>query len=143
MPRLHRILLASVSVLAFSVWMFWYQSNWKWMLISMLVATPIMIIDTIIRQPTKLQALLLISQLGLYLALFIYGFARLYEERGLIKFGHVIHSFHDSIYFSVVTWTTLGAGDLLPTEELKSWVAIQALYSYFLWQYSFRQYSYN
>lgn len=101
------------------------------MLISLLVATPIMIVDTIIRQPSRIRALALISQLGLYLAFFIYAFARLYEQIGLIKSGVVVHSFHDSLYFSVVTWTTLGAGDLLPVENLKYWVAIQALYSYF------------
>ena len=97
----------------------------------MLIATPIMIIDTIIRQPTKLKAASLISQLGLYLALFINVFARFYQELGLIKSGVVVHSFSDALYFSVATWTTLGAGDLTPVAELRFWVVTQALYSYF------------
>jgi hypothetical protein len=65
------------------------------------------------------------------LILFVYGFAKLYEEIGLLKSGSVIHSFQESLYFSIVTWTTLGAGDLLPVQELKIWVATQALFSYF------------
>lgn len=36
----------------------------------------------------------------------------------------------NSIYFSVVTWTTLGYGDFKPTNELKVWVMAEALMGY-------------
>ena len=39
-------------------------------------------------------------------------------------------SYVDSIYFSIVTWTTLGYGDFKPTENLRLIAAIQAFLGY-------------
>ncbi len=36
----------------------------------------------------------------------------------------------NAIYFSVVTWTTLGYGDFRPIDELKIWVMVEALMGY-------------
>lgn len=36
----------------------------------------------------------------------------------------------DSLYFSIVTWTTLGYGDFQPKPELRLLAALQAVYGY-------------
>lgn len=56
---------------------------------------------------------------GLY---YVYG---LHSEAGLIR-----HDILTSIYFSVVTWTTLGYGDLQPLQELRMVAALEALMGY-------------
>jgi hypothetical protein len=65
-----------------------------------------------------------------YLPLYIYSFARIYEEGGLIYSGNIIHEFYPSLYFSVVTWTTLGYGDYQPSESVQLWAAGQAFFGY-------------
>jgi len=39
-------------------------------------------------------------------------------------------SLAEAIYFSVVTWTTLGFGDFRPTEAARIWVMVEALIGY-------------
>jgi hypothetical protein len=39
-------------------------------------------------------------------------------------------SFWDALYYSIVTWTTLGYGDIVPVRELRMFAAIEALYGY-------------
>ena len=39
-------------------------------------------------------------------------------------------SFSQAIYFSIVTWTTLGYGDLTPTEASMPWAMIEVLLGY-------------
>ncbi|MDH3346490.1 MAG: ion channel [Desulfobulbaceae bacterium] len=56
---------------------------------------------------------------GLY---YVYG---LHSVQGIIK-----HDFLTSLYFSVVTWTTLGYGDLQPINELRMVAAMEALMGY-------------
>ena len=41
--------------------------------------------------------------------------------------GIVSESFSDALYFSLATWTTLGAGDLMPSTALRLLVTIEAL----------------
>ena len=38
--------------------------------------------------------------------------------------------FADAVYFSVVTWTTLGYGDILPRSDFRLFAAIEAIYGY-------------
>jgi len=60
-------------------------------------------------------------------------FAGLYRVNGLVNgitsmpplLGH-----GTAIYFSVVTWTTLGYGDLRPTESMRLFAALQAALGY-------------
>jgi hypothetical protein len=60
-------------------------------------------------------------------------FSFVYYAVGIIdtSSGEVIkHDWLNAIYFSVITWTTLGYGDFKPVEELKIWVMIEALMGY-------------
>jgi hypothetical protein len=36
----------------------------------------------------------------------------------------------DALYFSVITWTTLGYGDFIPSAECRPWAAAEALTGY-------------
>lgn len=44
--------------------------------------------------------------------------------------GIVLHDFATSLYFSVVTWTTLGFGDFSPVPELRVTASLEALIGY-------------
>jgi hypothetical protein len=60
-------------------------------------------------------------------------FAVVYHSFGIIdtSTGETIQpDWLNAIYFSVVTWTTLGYGDFKPTELVKAWVMIEALMGY-------------
>lgn len=58
-------------------------------------------------------------------------FAVLHLHAGLIMDDAPVTSLPIAIYFSVVTWTTLGFGDVLPATEIGRWlVVIEALFGY-------------
>ena len=60
-------------------------------------------------------------------------FALIYKSFGVIPPGKEEAeqlSWLDSIYFSVVTWTTLGYGDFRPSNEIKLWVIAEAILGY-------------
>ena len=66
----------------------------------------------------------------LYIALpyvTIFAFATLYQRAGILYGQEISFSPVDALYFSVVTWTTLGYGDFQPTESLRLLAAFQAL----------------
>lgn len=63
--------------------------------------------------------------LSIYVTLF--AFASLYQRAGLIYHGEISHEPFDALYFSIVTWTTLGYGDFQPVESLRLLAAFQAL----------------
>ncbi|WP_244951681.1 ion channel [Pseudoalteromonas luteoviolacea] len=71
-----------------------------------------------------------------FLTLLVFGlfniflFAVFYNISGLVFDGNVIYEFSTSFYFSIVTWTTLGYGDVLPIEEIRLIAASQALLGY-------------
>lgn len=59
--------------------------------------------------------------------------ALIYEEVGLMPSGEEdVHmpSFSDGLYFSIVTFTTLGYGDFAPVEKFRLMSALQAVYGY-------------
>ena len=58
------------------------------------------------------------------------SYAKLYEKHGLLNNGAVVHDFQVSLYFSVVTFTTLGYGDFQPTETIRLWAASEAILGY-------------
>ncbi|MCA0899739.1 ion channel [Microbulbifer agarilyticus] len=60
----------------------------------------------------------------------IAGFAALYEREGIVCEGSLIKDAYTSFYFSVVTWTTLGFGDCVPTSHIRHWAALQAILGY-------------
>lgn len=57
----------------------------------------------------------------------IFIFADLYGLIGINTAEGTTRDAVDCIYFSIVTWTTLGYGDFSPTESLRIPAAIQAL----------------
>ncbi|PHS69206.1 MAG: hypothetical protein COB23_07120 [Methylophaga sp.] len=69
------------------------------------------------------------------LPLLIRYFALIYKSFGVVTpvSGGVLVKLNwlDSIYFSVVTWTTLGYGDFRPdTDQVKLFVMVEALLGY-------------
>ncbi len=67
------------------------------------------------------------------LFLMIIVFARAYQEHGLLHANNVQvpesdHFTH--LYFSMVTWTTLGFGDFKPTADAQAWAALEGLCGY-------------
>ena len=66
------------------------------------------------------------------LLLTIATFTAIYEMEGIVCSGDVVKNVYDSAYFSIVTWTTLGYGDCLPTENIRHLAAMQALVGYFM-----------
>ena len=57
----------------------------------------------------------------------IIGFAAHYLHLGIMYSGDIVHEPAASLYFSVVTWTTLGYGDFQPAEAVRGLAASQAL----------------
>jgi len=66
----------------------------------------------------------------------IYCFSNIYIERGIITDdpvthdSYITHDSYDAIYFSIVTWTTLGYGDFRPTPDARAWAAAEAFSGY-------------
>lgn len=60
-------------------------------------------------------------------------FALVYKAYGIIDTsnGETINpDWLNALYFSVVTWTTLGYGDFKPIDDVKVWVMAEALMGY-------------
>jgi hypothetical protein len=58
-------------------------------------------------------------------------FAAVYKYFGLIVDGHIIEpSWTEGLYFSIVTWTTLGYGDIQPVEPMRLVAAFEAYIGY-------------
>lgn len=70
---------------------------------------------------------------GSYIAGAILYFAFFYRQFGMVDTSDnktVVHDVGSSLYFSVVTWTTLGYGDLKPTLSSRPIAAAEALFGY-------------
>jgi len=63
--------------------------------------------------------------------LFVVAYAWAYQLVGIMRDGKITTDFVDCIYFSAITWTTVGYGDIVPTSEARLWAASEALLSYF------------
>ena len=59
-------------------------------------------------------------------------FAIIYYHNGIIdsQSKNIIYDLSTSIYFSIITWTTLGYGDFIPTEQSRIFASIEALLGY-------------
>ena len=60
----------------------------------------------------------------------IYIFASIYRQLGLTAPDELPLRVIDYYYFSVVTWTTLGFGDITPNLDTRVYAAVQALLGY-------------
>jgi len=61
----------------------------------------------------------------------IFLFAGIYRGYGLIgNNGNIINEPLTALYFSIVTWTTLGYGDYQPREEIQLIAAFQSILGY-------------
>ena len=77
---------------------------------------------------TLLMFCMMLLQLLLFINLY---FAVLYAEIGIVdNEGRVTKDYGDCLYFSVVTFTTLGYGDFHPTVAARKLVCVQALLGY-------------
>lgn len=60
-------------------------------------------------------------------------FALIYRATGIIDTSSneiITPDWLNAIYFSAVTWTTLGFGDFRPIDQAKPWVIVEALMGY-------------
>lgn len=75
----------------------------------------------------------LLFWIPLFLVFGLLLYAGYYMQFGLVRTenGDVFYpSFSDALYFSIVTFTTLGYGDLVPREEYRLLSAFQAIFGY-------------
>lgn len=64
-------------------------------------------------------------------AIAIVMFAKMYQSLGLISpDGRTVDDFLSCLYFSLVTWTTLGYGDFQPSSSARAFAATEALLGY-------------
>lgn len=60
----------------------------------------------------------------------IFLFANIYSLLGITSSAGLTKDSFDCLYFSIVTWTTLGYGDFSPTESARFLAATEALLGY-------------
>jgi voltage-gated potassium channel Kch len=76
--------------------------------------------------------------ISIFAAIMIIGFADDYHSYGLtVTVSDAINgdaketlSLFDYLYFSIITWTTVGYGDLVPTKASRIFAATEALFGY-------------
>ncbi len=73
---------------------------------------------------------LLLFVIILSIPFFVIEFALIYADLGIISANGVKPDALDYLYFSVVTFTTLGYGDFQPTEAARLFAAVEALVGY-------------
>ena len=89
-------------------------------------------IRTVLQGPERI--LLRLGLLALDVVLLILAFATMYQRLGIINTtvegSPVTHNFVTSIYYAIVTFTTLGYGDFQPTPDARPIAALQAITGY-------------
>lgn len=61
----------------------------------------------------------------------ILGYADIFRRLGLVEpNGTITHSALDRLYFSIVTWTSVGYGDLRPLRDGRPFAAAECLLGY-------------
>ena len=61
----------------------------------------------------------------------IFSFASVYRHTGIESMdGEIISNTHDAVYFSIITWTTVGYGDMVPVYDSRLIAAAQGLLGY-------------
>jgi hypothetical protein len=107
-----------------------------WMIPVYMIFMLYIFITSIIKYPahTKFnRSFIILFDLTMVVIVSILVCAVQYKEIGIISpSGEISHSPFDALYFSIVTWTTLGYGDFQPTPELRIWAACEALMGYII-----------
>ena len=70
--------------------------------------------------------------LGSASILLIWSFSFIYSFYGLNGPHGIDKQLSTALYFSIVTWTTLGYGDFSPSPDIRLWAAAEALLGYFI-----------
>lgn len=80
--------------------------------------------------PTNKAILCLLASGGI----FIVTYAELLSKAGIIQgqTGWQTHHFATALYFSLISWTTVGYGDYYPSTQAQAVVAVEALSGFFL-----------
>jgi hypothetical protein len=68
--------------------------------------------------------------LSMVVASILILYADVYAELGLLQGEDIVQDRWDFLYFSIVTWTTLGYGDLRPSPASRLFAASEALLGY-------------
>jgi hypothetical protein len=79
---------------------------------------------------TPTEAITACVHLAICAAGLISIYATAYKEFGLIDGDTSVRNAKDFLYFSIVTWTTLGYGDIKPTIGSRLFAASEALFGY-------------
>jgi hypothetical protein len=130
MINLRKILILVSSFPATAVWFALYFQEWKSMIVCLVVASFIMIIAAYIEKAAVQRIREIAFILVFYIPFLLFAYAKLYQQAGLYLNSEIVYSLKSAIYFSIVTWTTLGYGDYQPTEGIRLWAASEALFGY-------------
>ena len=68
--------------------------------------------------------------LGFFIFDMIIAYANIYRSFGLVDGSVAVTSLRDFIYFSIITWTTVGYGDIRPSPDSRIFAASEALLGY-------------
>ena len=85
---------------------------------------------------TALRRKVALAYLFYLMFLSIYTFQSIYQNLGILcpdicaTGGKISNSSSETLYFSIVTWTTLGYGDFRPTPAARIFAGAQALLGY-------------
>jgi len=79
---------------------------------------------------SKFLAAIYFYDLALHASLLITLYALIYQQTGLLIGTTRITEPRDFLYFSIVSWTTLGYGDIIPTSDSRMFAASEALFGY-------------
>jgi hypothetical protein len=68
--------------------------------------------------------------LGLHTVVLIWIYAVIYSRLGLLEADKSVEKAIDFLYFSIVTWTTVGYGDIRPSPVTRMFAASEGLFGY-------------
>lgn len=74
-------------------------------------------------------SILLIISISIVTSL-ILGYANLFHRHGVVGSNGVTHDPYTALYLSIITWTTVGYGDVRPTDGVRLVAAIESLVAY-------------